>query len=339
MASIKTAFLGVAHIHTPGFVDQLKTLAEAGDVSVKSVWDPDAARAAATAEKVGAGTSSSVASILADPEITAVIVCSETALHKDIVLAAAAAGKNLFVEKPIGIGKADADAMADAIEKAGVVFQTGYMQRGQPLNQFIKKEVAAGHLGKLTRARYSNCHGGASLGWFDQWKWFTQAELSGGGALLDMGAHPLDLIVSTYTASEGKIVDAHGSIANRTGKYGTSIDEYGTALLTFESGFQATFDASWIDKANLRSPVSVYGTEGSILALPTGIFYQSEHVEGADGTKPLTPEQLPPAAPHAFRLFWDHLLGRPTQVPLVPVREAALGAATMERLYASAKKA
>lgn len=337
MAKITTAFLGVAHIHTPGFVDQLKPLTEAGDVAVKYVWDPDPARAAATAEKVGASVAASVAAVLADPEVTAVIITTETSLHKDIVFAAAAAGKNLFVEKPIGIGKADAEAIADAVEKSGVIFQTGFFQRGNPLNQFIKREVSAGHLGKLTRARYANCHGGATLGWFDSWKWFTQPEFSGGGALLDMGAHPLDLIVSTFSPSEGQIVDAQGSIANRTGKYGTEIDEYGTGLVTFASGFQAVLEASWIDTTPLRSPLSVYGTEGAILGLPTGVFYQSEHVDGADGTTPLTADQMPAAAPHAFRLFWDKLLGRPIPIPLVPVREAALGAATMERLYASAK--
>jgi predicted dehydrogenase len=337
MASITAAFLGVAHIHTPGFVDQLKPLREAGDVSIKYVWDRIPERAAATAEKLGAATADSTAAVLADPDVTAVVICSETVFHTDLVLAAAAAGKNVFAEKPLAVSGAAANAIADAIEKAGVVFQTGFAQRGQPIHQFIKREIAAGHFGKLTRARYSNCHGGAALGWFDkEWKWFTEPEMSGGGALLDLGAHSLDIIISTYTPTEGAIVEAHGALANRLGTYGGTIDEYGTGLLVFESGFEAVFEASWVDKANLRAPQTVFGTEGSLLVLPAGAYYQSEHVEGADGKNPLSADDMPGVAPHAFRLYWERLLGRPLPVPLVSVREAALGSEVMERLYKSA---
>ena len=337
MSSITAAFLGVAHIHTPGFIDQLKPLREAGDVSIKFVWDRIPERAAAAAEKLGAAAVDSPEFILADPEVTAIVICSETAFHKDLVLATAAAGKNVFAEKPLGMSGADADAMADAIESAGVIFQTGFASRGLPVHQFIKSEIAAGHFGKLTRARYSNCHGGAALGWFDkEWAWFAKAELSGGGALLDLGAHSLDLIISTYSPSEGAIVEAHGALANRVGTYGGKIDEYGTGLLVFESGFEASFEASWVDKANLRAPQSLFGTEGALVVLPDGIYYQSEHVAGADGKTPVSPENLPKGAPHAFRLFWERLLDRPLPIPLVPVREAALGTSVMERLYKSA---
>jgi len=189
----------------------------------------------------------------------------------------------------------------------------------------------------LTRARYSNCHSGAAGGWFDkEWAWFAKTELSGGGALLDLGAHSLDLIINTFTPTEGAIVQTHGALANRLGTYGGEIDEYGTGLLVFESGFQAVFEASWVDKSPLHAPVSVFGTAGAILVQPDGVYYQSDLVEGADGKSPLSAADLPEAAPHAFRLYWERLLGRPLPVPLVPVREAALGSAVMERLYKSA---
>lgn len=338
MATITASFLGAAHIHTPGFVEQLKPLREAGEVAVKYVWDRDAARAASTAEKLGAETAASVDAVLGDPQVSAVVVLTETAFHPDIVLKAAAAGKNLFVEKPLAISSADATRMADAIEKAGVVFQTGFFSRGQSVHQFIKREVKAGHLGKLTRARYSNCHGGASLGWFDkEWAWFAQPELSGGGALLDLGAHPLDLIINTYSG-EGEIVGVYGALTNITGKFDGKVDEFGSGLLVFESGFEAAFDASWVDKTKLHSPLSVTGTQGAILVLPDGVYYQSELVDGADGSKPIPADDLPKGAPHAFRLFWERLLGRDLPIPLVSVREASLGATVMEKIYKNASR-
>src|SRR4051794_14388586 len=97
---VTLAFVGCAHIHTPNFVDLLK---RRQDVRVKSVWDHDAARAEKRAKSLGAQVVSDVGQIWSDPEITAVIICSETNRHHDLILAAAKAGKHLFAEKPLGI--------------------------------------------------------------------------------------------------------------------------------------------------------------------------------------------------------------------------------------------
>jgi hypothetical protein len=104
-------------------------------------------------------------------------------------------------------------------------------------------------------------------------------------------------------------------------------------LLTFKSGASAVVEASWVDP-KLRSQIDVFGTKGQIQVSGNSVLYYSELVEGATGETPVA--DLPAAAPHAFELFWDALLGKPLGVPLVPVREAALGAATMERLYQAA---
>src|SRR5437762_1441447 len=96
---VTLALVGVAHIHTPGFIDLLKTRK---DVKVKSVWDHDAARAEKSAKDLGADPLKDVKQLWADPEIAAVVICSETNRHRELVLAAAKAGKHLFVEKPLG---------------------------------------------------------------------------------------------------------------------------------------------------------------------------------------------------------------------------------------------
>lgn len=331
MSQLTTAFLGVAHIHTPGFIKMLA--GRAGEVKVKYVYDIDPARAARRAEELSA-TVSSVASILADPDVTSVIICSETVQHLELVSAAAKAGKHIFCEKPVGLGAKDANAMADMIEAAGVTFQTGFFSRSNPVNRFIKQEVAAGHLGKLTRMRYTNCHDGVLGNWLSgEWAWITDAKQAGGGAMLDLGAHPLDLIVSTFVPTEGEVVKVAASMGNVTGNAGPDIDEYGTGLIEFASGAVATVEASWVD-LKLRSGLDVFGIDGQIQVVDGVVKYFSKHVEGATGDAPWT--DLPAGGPHAFELFWDALLGKELAVPLVPVREAALGAAVMERLYKAA---
>ena len=333
MTQLVTAFLGVAHIHTPGFISTLNK--RPSDVRVKAVTDHDAARGQKRAEELSGSTFvADPQAIFDDPEITSVIICAETVRHRELVVEAAQAGKNIFCEKPLGLGADDARTMADAIKAAGVTFQTGFFQRGSPANQFIKREVAAGNLGKITRVRYSNGHQAALDGWFDtDWRWLTEPKLSGGGAMLDLGAHPLDLIINTFLPTEGAVTEVSGMLGNQGGRYGTEVDEYGVAMLQFASGAVAEFEASWVDPA-LHSPTEIFGTEGQIQVKDGGVYYFSKKVDGADGKTPVT--DLPAAAPHAFDLFWDALLGKELQVPLITVDEAATGSMLMERIFQSA---
>src|SRR2546430_609883 len=97
-SKITLAFVGLAHIHTPSFVSLVKSRP---DVTVKSVWDHDSGRAEKIAAELSALMVFDPKDIWSDPQITAVIVCSETNRHHEIVLAGAAAGKHMFVEKPL----------------------------------------------------------------------------------------------------------------------------------------------------------------------------------------------------------------------------------------------
>ncbi|HEX8550600.1 MAG TPA: Gfo/Idh/MocA family oxidoreductase [Abditibacteriaceae bacterium] len=329
-----TAFLGVAHIHTPNFVNRLRE--RTVDVTVKAVYDHDAARAAKTAGQLNTSVAS-VEEILADAEITSVIICSETVHHRDLVEKAAAAGKHIFVEKPLGTSREDADAMEAAIQKAGVVFQTGFFRRSDPVWQFIKQEISAGHLGKITRMRDTNCHQGALGGWFDtDWRWITVKEEAGGGGFADLGAHSLDVVL--WCLSEvaggpcGNVKTAVGAVGAQLGRY-PNIDEYGAGIITFESGTIAVVEASWVDE-KLQSGVEVNGLEGQIHVKDNKVFYYSKHVEGADGGQ--YQGELPAAAPHAFELFFDKLEGKELAVALVSVEEAAQESRVMADFYASA---
>ena len=127
-------------------------------MTVKYVWDHDGDRAKRAANELGAAVVDDPSAIWNDPQIKAVIICSETALHLDLVLAAAKAHKNIYAEKPIGISTKDAYQMARAIDEAGVLFETGYFMRGDPKILFIRDQIAKGTFGTITRVRGSNTH-------------------------------------------------------------------------------------------------------------------------------------------------------------------------------------
>ena len=323
-----TAFLGVAHIHTPGFI---KTILARPDIACKYVYDHDPSRAQKRAGELQAQIAD-LDTILGDDEVTSIVICSETRHHRELAVAAARAGKNLFIEKPLAIGIEDTNAIEAAVEAAGVVFQTGFFMRGWAPNRFIKAQVEAGNLGTITRMRYTNCHAGALKGWFDEeWRWIADKAEAGGGGLADLGAHALDIVLWCLSPTCGEVVKSCATLGNATGRYGdlAQIDEWGAGMLTFASGAVGIVEAGWVDP-NYSAPVEVHGTKGQILVHDDKVFFASELVEGADGGQW---NDLPPGGPHAFAAFWDKLEGK--DEPLVSIEEAARESRVMAQLYDS----
>jgi predicted dehydrogenase len=322
------AFVGAAHIHTPGFIGAIKK--RDGAVACKYVWDHDRARAEKrAAELPGAAATTDIETIYNDPSITALVVCTETNRHEQVVITAAEAKKHVFVEKPLDFSSSEAYRMADAIEKAGVYFQTGYFMRGDPKNLFVKQQIEAGTLGKITRARGSNCHGGALGGWFDtEWRWMADPKFAGVGGFGDLGTHSLDILLWLL----GDVDTVTAQIDNGTARY-ENCDETGEGLLRFKSGVIGTLAAGWDDVAN---PVSllVSGTEGHIAVINGQLYFTSKNVEGADGKEPWN--KLPAAVPAGFDAFLNAIVGQ-RDATLVTPREAAYRSAVMEALYAGAK--
>jgi predicted dehydrogenase len=321
----QTALVGVAHVHTPNFITRLLNRA---DVAVKLVWDHDTARAEASASRLNARAVTDLSAIWADGEVDSVIICSETNRHEELVMAAVAAGKHLFVEKPLGLGAEDAYRMAGAIEEAGLRFQTGYFMRGQPAHLFLREQIKHGNFGQITRARCSVCHAGALEGWFDtDWRWMADLAQAGVGGFGDLGTHGLDVLMWLL----GDVEAVTASIDQATGRY-DDCDEYGEGLLKFAGGTVGTLAAGWVDVAN---PVQLIlsGTEGHAHIVDGTLYYESANVAGAVGEQPWTP--LPDAWPHAFELFLDAVTGKP-DVPLVTPHEAAARSAVMEAFYRGA---
>jgi predicted dehydrogenase len=328
------AFVGCAHIHTPGFIRMIQVRP---DVKVKSVWDPNPARSGPWAKELGAAIVNDYRDIYADPEIQAVVICSETNRHQELVLPAAAAKKNLFVEKPLGFTAQDAREMADAIEKAGVLFQTGYFRRGDNKHLFLKEQVAKGAFGKITRVRGSNCHNGALGGWFDSkptdpandWRWMADPKIAGCGAFGDLGTHMLDILLWLM----GDVTAATAQVDRGTARYG-DCDETGEGLMRFTNGAIGTLAAAWTDLADPLT-LAISGTEGCAHVIRNQLFFQSKHVEGADGKQEWT--KLPEKQNAGFEAFLDAVTGK-KNVALVTAREAAYRSAVMEAMYEGARQ-
>jgi predicted dehydrogenase len=321
-STVTVGLVGCAHIHTPSFVNLLKSRQ---DVKVKWVWDHDAERANKRAGELGAKVASSADAVWNDAEVKAVVICSETNRHLDLILAAAKARKHMFAEKPLGFTAKDSYTMAKAIESAKLLFTTGYFMRTDPKHIFLKEQIAKGNLGKITRINGSNCHNGSLGGWFDkEWRWMADPKFAGVGGFGDLGTHSLDIMMWLL----GDVASATADIKVVTGRYG-DCDESGAGLMKFKNGATGTLAAGWVDIAN---PVTleISGTEGHALILDGKLFYRCQKVQGADGKQPWT--ELPPAPRAPMHQFVDAVLGK-QGLPLVTPSEAAARVSVMEALY------
>ena len=169
-------------------------IAAAGDRLV-AVADPSPA-AQDAARRLGAKTYADVDELAADPQVEAIYVATPNHLHRAAVKAAAAAGKAVLCEKPIAATLADAEAAVAACRAAGVHYATAFDQRHHAAHRALRAALEAGRVGTVTAVRIvyacwlgSNWSGGRSA---DNWR--VDARKAGGGALMDLAPHGLDLI-------------------------------------------------------------------------------------------------------------------------------------------------
>jgi predicted dehydrogenase len=323
---VTLAVLGAAHMHTPMFLQILKTRE---DVRIAWVWDHDAARAAKRAAECGAKTAKTAAEVLGDPTVAGIVILSETRLHAELAIGAAQAGKHVFVEKPLGVGAKDAAEIAAAIEKAGVRFTSGYHLRTIAKNLFIKENIAKGHFGRIVRAHCSFCNDCVLQGEFDnEWKWTVDPQWGAVGAFADIGTHALDMLMWLLGDVEAVAAD----VRSVTGRYPAS-DEIGQGTLRFKNGVTGTISAGWVEPEN---PVSllVAGTEGHAVVFNDRLYLRTKKVPGADGARPWG--KLPPGPDHPLLQFVSAVGGQP-DLPLVTPREAAARVRVMEALYQAAR--
>jgi predicted dehydrogenase len=167
---------------------------EAGHRLVAVCDASEASRGAA--EDAGARAYATLPELIADPEVEAVYVATPNHVHREAVEALAAAGKAVLCEKPMAAGLADAEAMAEAVSRSGIFYGTAFDQRHHPGHRVMRAMVREGRLGTLTAIRIVYAcwldRGWTSLKGEDNWR--IDPAKAGGGALMDLAPHGIDLI-------------------------------------------------------------------------------------------------------------------------------------------------
>jgi predicted dehydrogenase len=165
--------------------------AGAAGVIVHGVCDVDADRAASLASAHGATiVTTDVDELLAAPDLDAVVVATPNHLHHVHAVRAMEAGKDVLLEKPMGVDVAACDEIIRVMERTGRIVQVGFVSRGAPTVACAKRLIDAGRFGRVhhVRAQWYRRRGIPGLG-----GWFTTRARSGGGVLIDLGVHMVDL--------------------------------------------------------------------------------------------------------------------------------------------------
>ena len=171
----------------------LPSLAKVADqVEVVALCDLDEEKAIATKERYGltnAKIYTDYKELLADPSIDVVHVCTPNVAHCQITVDAFEAGKHVLCEKPMAATSADAQKMLDAWKKSGKKFTVGYQNRFRPDVQVLKKSCDAGELGDIYYGEANAIRRKA----VPTWGVFPDKSKQGGGPLIDIGTHALDI--------------------------------------------------------------------------------------------------------------------------------------------------
>ncbi|UKV13168.1 Gfo/Idh/MocA family oxidoreductase [Thalassospiraceae bacterium SW-3-3] len=265
---IGTGFMGKAHALAFGAVRAV--MGDVPDVRLELLCDTPADKAQTMADQFGfARATDDWKALIADPAVDIVSITTPNMLHFDMALAAIAAGKHVYCEKPLALTLDQAREMRDAARKAGVKTMVGYNYIKNPAFTHACKLVREGVIGDIVHFR----------GWVDEdyqanpelpWTWRSTIADAGLGALGDLGCHLVSMTYGLVGPIDSLIADmqtVHETrpLADGAGRAKVENEDTATALVRFANGAQGSISTSrsaWGRKNRLAW--EVHGTKGML---------------------------------------------------------------------------
>ncbi|MFZ0368616.1 MAG: Gfo/Idh/MocA family oxidoreductase [Halobacillus sp.] len=283
---LRVALLSKWHVHAVDYAAQAQ---ENPNIIISSVWDEDPVRGKEWAEELEVPFVQDLTTLLSDESIDAVIIASPTNQHKNLILAAAKRGKHIFTEKVLAFTIADCEQIFAAVDAAGVELMVSLPRLADDYFIYAEQAVNQGLLGQLTMVRCRAAHNGAvptetsPTGWLPE-TFFNLAQC-GGGAMIDLGAHPIYLanrLLGTPSAVTGRLQQ----LTER------GVDDQSVAVVEYSNQAMAVLETSFVSS---KSPfqLELYGTEGTLMIENKEIRIKSTKLDTEEWTKPAKVPALP----------------------------------------------
>jgi predicted dehydrogenase len=223
-------------------------------IEIAACYTRSADKRSAFAAKYQCKPAATFEEVLSDPSIKAVINTTPNDVHLETTRAAAAAGKHVFLDKPIANTVSDGRAISEVCRKAGVVLALGYQRRRESHFRWVKQQIDAGVFGKLVNAEANISRD--RLGKIDLSSWRYQAAGMPGGVMLQIGIHYTDVLEYLM----GPVVAVRGQFAQLV-LPGDNPD-VASMLLEHENGAMSTLNASYASASEYYL-MNIYGKDAT----------------------------------------------------------------------------
>ncbi len=246
---VRVAMLSGWHVHAMGYANYL---AAHPSCEIVGVWDDQPLRGTDWATDLKCKYYHKYEDILKNPDIDAVAICAPTSMHAELMLAAANAKKHIFTEKVLALNCKDAKAIKRALKKNNVHFTISFPHQTDKSVLFAKELVDGEKLGRITYMRVRNVHSGSINDWLPAH--FYDKNTCGGGAMIDLGAHPMYLI-NWFLGRPDRISSSFTSITGRP------VEDNAVSLLEYDDGTIAVSETGFVSVADPYT-LEISGTKG-----------------------------------------------------------------------------
>lgn len=285
MSKIKIGIIGAGSISEQHF----KAYSQHPEVEIYAVCDLNEERAKAKAAAYGATlTFTDYNELLALPDIHGVSICTWNNSHAEISIAALEAGKHVLVEKPLCMTVAEALKVEETVRRTGKLLQVGFVRRYGSNTEILKSFIDAGELGDIYYAKASCLRRLGNPG-----GWFSDINRSGGGPVIDLGVHILD--ICWYLMGKPKVKSVSANTYNRLGNRSNvsnlsfykaadydaklnTVEDMANAIIRFVNGASLMLDVSFTLHAQKDElTVKLYGDKGGAELEPELAIIAEKH--------------------------------------------------------------
>ncbi|EFM10682.1 oxidoreductase domain protein [Paenibacillus curdlanolyticus YK9] len=297
----------------------LNAYARNANARIVAICDVNEERARKVADKYGADkVFTDYNQMFADSDIDAISICTWNNTHAPISIAALEAGKHVLVEKPLSRTVEEALAIEQAVRTSGKLLQVGFVRRYDPNVQMLREFADRGEFGEIYYAKASTIRRLGNPG-----GWFADVERSGGGPLIDLGVHIIDLV--WYLMGRPKATTVSGNVYAKLGNrsnvkhlsfykaadYDASkntVEDLASAVIRFENGASLMVDVSFTLHAKKdEGSVKLYGNKGSFEIDPE-VFIVTEKYDTILNIEPQVDSKAGFSANAAFQNEIDHFI-------------------------------
>ena len=270
-SNIQIGIIGAGNIGNV-HIQEFRKLADACDIA--AITDAYLPLAQSRAAQYGIPlVAESPEALIRNPNIDAVIICVPNQFHAPLAIMALEHGKHVLLEKPMAHNLESAKAIMRAYQASGKTLMLAHQMRWESVPMQVKRQVERGELGRIYTAKTGWIRRKGIPGWGT---WFTRMDQSGGGPLIDIGVHMLD--IALYLMGNPKPVTVFGStyaefgpVKKGIGTWGTpdwngvyDVEDFATAMIKMDNGCSLTLEVSWAAHMHTDNKpfVHLLGSEG-----------------------------------------------------------------------------